>query len=1472
VKSRLVRLASLLAIAVAWQLWASAAQTLSDTDPGPKTYTVTFTSSNPSATASLQCNAAAPCDDTALTVTLPAGYVAAHPRARVGVVVSWTDADPTGNSPRSDYDLYIYNGNPPSGGIAWSSAGVSNPEQTSIFPLADGTKKYTIRVVPFAAKAETVTIRIELVPGSGSVSPGPCDAIVFGDADLPCPGTPRYQIFVPPTPSSANAGSGEYNIGYNPHTGRIINMNIGPIWRVTPAEIKTGGAKDPPLSSGLPESCPEVWENVSDPRTNNGVDPILWTDGGFVAKVSGVDTYVKKSGRTFATNSTAGGALLYTDTDGGDPPANNQANSAWVESAQPPNGGADHEGIGSGPFPALMAALGTPANQGEWVLFCSQDLVAPSMCQRSLTLGATWENGFPATGFGCAGLHGHPRVAPDGSAWLPVKSCGTAQGGSITIDTSTSPWTEFLVKKTAADADGPAFIAVPQGNGADPSIAFDSNSTAYYCYVNGEANGNEGHVHVAVGKRQGTGTTIKWIRDVDVGASHGIVNAAHTEAIGGSAGRAACGFLGTDQVGNYQAGTYVGMNWYVFMAATYDEGKTWVTVNATPNDPVQHNTGIWQQGGGGQNGNRNLLDFNEISLDDKGRPLYGYSDGCTTNGCVALTNAQNDKTAFMRVARQIGGKSLLASYDSATDTNDGLDNNGPINPKTVTPKRACLLDAALGHKNPSTRDTSAAHLKWKAPDHGGAPILNYDIYRGTSQGGPYSLIGSTPDAKPVYDDATSGDTIPDLYYIVKANTASLASAESNEVKLSISGGPVVENVCVIPGLTILTDATGDALDGLAAHDAQSLKIAEPYFGPGPDKLVFTLKVASLSPAPPGDTYWPVQFNVGATTYTARMSTFAPGTPATPVFEYFQGTWNTIVVNPPMADPLSSFSPDGTIRIVVPRSGVGNPAIGSNLTSFLTRIAVNAGGVLITPDNMPDNFMGAGSYAVVGNLFCRPNEAPFIDTFDADPRFGESPLTVSFSATAHDDDTAAPADTIAAWHLDFGDGNTVTLTSPPVNLTHTYSTPNDKEKFVARLTVTDSRGKDSIGELIEIEVENPLVPRLSAPATAAKGEPVTLDGSASTAPEGETIVEYDFDFDDGTPMEIGPASSVQHVYTVGGSKEASLRVRNNNGELSTSAATAVIDVINRAPVAQLVADQTSGNAPLTVTFDGSGSSDPDTTDYVSMYDLDFGDGALLQGQLTPFAPRQHTYTQPGYYNVLLRVYDNEFLASASDSLVQIEVPNRPPVAAMTATPSTQGKNRVVTFDASASSDAEGPLLYAFDFGDGASQSGSASSVTHAYSQAGVYTATVTVTDSSLDARSATQSVTITNAAPVAVLTASETQIPPYGAVNFSGAGSTDADVGDAVQTYTFTFGDGTPAVTQTRASVVHAYTAVGDYEASLIVTDKDGEASDRQVLPIKVSVGDNTQVLTGRLSPWMLLVLGFFGALRRAVRPRSVRAC
>ena len=312
-----------------------------------------------------------------------------------------------------------------------------------------------------------------------------------------------------------------------------------------------------------------------------------------------------------------------------------------------------------------------------------------------------------------------------GQRGCPTNPAAAAAGGAISLEAGATPWTEFSVPGSAAGSQA-----------SDPSIAFDENSTAYYCYVSGDE--GENHAHVAVGKRNGS--TIDWIRDVDVGASHGIVNVVFPEAVGGSAGRAACGFFGTNVPGSFQGTTFAG-DWYLFIATTYDEGQTWVTVNATPNDPVQRQAGVCLQGinCGSGTAPRNLEDFNEVTMDDKGRVLFGYSDGCISAGCIAGTSGNNN-TAAMRVARQIGGRTLLAQFDVS---------------EPVAPKAPCLA---------GTRNTSGVHLSWKIPDNGGANIIGYRIFRGTAASNETFLV-ATGNTKASFDDITADPSQP-AYYIM----------------------------------------------------------------------------------------------------------------------------------------------------------------------------------------------------------------------------------------------------------------------------------------------------------------------------------------------------------------------------------------------------------------------------------------------------------------------------------------------------------------------------------------------------------------------------------------------------------------------------------------------------------------------------------------------------------------------------------
>jgi PKD repeat protein len=127
--------------------------------------------------------------------------------------------------------------------------------------------------------------------------------------------------------------------------------------------------------------------------------------------------------------------------------------------------------------------------------------------------------------------------------------------------------------------------------------------------------------------------------------------------------------------------------------------------------------------------------------------------------------------------------------------------------------------------------------------------------------------------------------------------------------------------------------------------------------------------------------------------------------------------------------------------------------------------------------------------------------------------------------------------------------------------------------------------------------------------------------------------------------------------------------------------------NQDPVAVATATPTTGPAPLTVAFDGSGSSDPDVGDVLTYaWDLD-GDSAFDDS--TAVKPT-YTYTADGVYTATLRVSDSRG-ASATKS-VEISVGNTAPTASIDtpAAGTTWKVGDVISFSGSATDAQQGTL--------------------------------------------------------------------------------------------------------------------------------------------------------------------------------------
>jgi PKD repeat protein len=91
-------------------------------------------------------------------------------------------------------------------------------------------------------------------------------------------------------------------------------------------------------------------------------------------------------------------------------------------------------------------------------------------------------------------------------------------------------------------------------------------------------------------------------------------------------------------------------------------------------------------------------------------------------------------------------------------------------------------------------------------------------------------------------------------------------------------------------------------------------------------------------------------------------------------------------------------------------------------------------------------------------------------------------------------------------------------------------------------------------------------------------------------------------------------------------------------------------VNNPPEAHLTATPLTGEAPLTVDFDASASTDPDAGDSITKYEFNFGDGDWFDSGADPTVT--HVFNSPGAVTVTVRVTDSHTAADEESAPLNI----------------------------------------------------------------------------------------------------------------------------------------------------------------------------------------------------------------------------
>lgn len=262
----------------------------------------------------------------------------------------------------------------------------------------------------------------------------------------------------------------------------------------------------------------------------------------------------------------------------------------------------------------------------------------------------------------------------------------------------------------------------------------------------------------------------------------------------------------------------------------------------------------------------------------------------------------------------------------------------------------------------------------------------------------------------------------------------------------------------------------------------------------------------------------------------------------------------------------------------------------------------------------------------------------------------------------------------------------------------FPAPGD---YNVTLVVKGKEGEEKIEQKLEI-TDKGLPPKAVIDMRAIEGQledkvnffnanlPLKISVSAAKSEDKDgNIVSYKWDLDGDGKIDL-EGSSGEYSYSLPGTYTLSLTVTDSIGFFDTVTKTLVV---TKEPFNVYVdAKPQSGNAPLIVDFDASGSNYENGN--IAKFRWDFGDGST---PVIADAKIRKSFENPGIYKVKITAIANDGKSASKD--VQIVVGTVPLSVTFTSTQIKGVAPLAVSFFSTISGQSNGSVSYEWDFGDG-----------------------------------------------------------------------------------------------------------------------------------------------------------------------------